>query len=229
MCVVCCQHGDELIGKFVFDYFSKDIDRFPGLKIIFANEEAFKKRVRFTDEDLNRSYPGNINGSSEARLAARILKECVDAPCVLDLHTTTSSVSMTPIIAKLTAQSKRILNLTSAKRIVIMDEKMAGNSLIGNLLNGVSFEYNENEAKRPTIKTDLVQVITGYLDGRRKPQKMRELYQVNKLIDNRIKLPKTAKNFQKLSNQPIIPFLIGEKAYVTFQGFSLSPPTHELI
>jgi predicted deacylase len=89
--VVGLLHGDEKAGKEAIERFlRKEIEFKKPVKFVIANEEAFEKGVRFLDDDLNRSFPGDSESEShEERLAAEVLRH-VEGTKVLDLHTTKS-------------------------------------------------------------------------------------------------------------------------------------------
>ncbi len=84
-------HGDEPAGKRAIEkILEKDYDFRKAVKFIIVNEEALEQDERFLDEDLNRSFPGDIDSDQrEERLAAELLSEIGDSK-VLDIHTTHS-------------------------------------------------------------------------------------------------------------------------------------------
>jgi len=84
-------HGDEPCGKNAVERFlDSDFEVQKPVKMIIANEKAFDEDTRFTDCDLNRSFPGDLESNLyEERLATRILEEVEDLK-ILDLHSTRS-------------------------------------------------------------------------------------------------------------------------------------------
>ncbi len=62
-----------------------------GVKVIpEVNREAVEIRERASpidEEDLNRAFPGNPNGTASQLLAHNIFQEAKDYECVIDLHT----------------------------------------------------------------------------------------------------------------------------------------------
>jgi predicted deacylase len=83
-------HGDEPAGKKAIEGFLEEDREFrEAVQFVVANEEALAEKTRFLEADLNRSFPGDPEGSHEERLAAELLKT-VKNTTVLDLHTTRS-------------------------------------------------------------------------------------------------------------------------------------------
>ncbi len=65
--VVGCMHGDEVFGERVFRHYQERLNQKSGIRLILANEEAYLAGVRYIDEDLNRTFPGNPKGNHEER------------------------------------------------------------------------------------------------------------------------------------------------------------------
>jgi len=217
--IVCCLHGDEMFGLEVFEYFKNRINDYPGLKIILANEEAMAENKRFIETDLNRSFPGKIDGSHEECLAQNILGELKEFKYVLDIHTTTSNIIFTPIVSNLNDNTKRILNLCSSKELVLMPEKFSQASLIGQLAAGVSLEFNFDYAKQNRAMMEVVNISGSLLKNKTKPKILRKIFYIDSIIDKTIMLSRTAKNFDFIESLASYPFLLNEKSYKDNQGF----------
>lgn len=233
--VVCCPHGDELIGEIVFNHYQSIIHNFPGLRLIFANVQAHTAGKRFVESDLNRSFPGSATGTHEEKLAHQILPLISDATYVLDLHTTTSDIVMTPIVANLHPATRRILNLTTSHEIAIMEPPIADHALIGQVPAGVSLEFNRQYATTPAALTEITVIIANLLKNASQPALNRRIFHVTGTIPKSYNLPSNAADFQPLtipdlSPQPIYPFLLGEQAYATqFHAFAATSVTANMI
>lgn len=214
--IVCCQHGDEVFGKKVFDYYQ---DKLEGIRLIFANEEAYQQGKRFIDDDLNRSFPGDANGSHEERLAAQLLPYIKDVRYVLDIHTTTSDVVMTPIICKEPEDVKKILNLTSSREVAFMGNGIADHSLIGQVAAGVSLEFNESYATSEAALNEVKTIINGLLGGITGRIQERLIYEIEGTILPDQELMGDAGNFRKDELIDGYPFLLYEKSYRPKKGF----------
>jgi hypothetical protein len=96
---------------------------------------------RFIDVDINRIFPGNVDGNHEEKLAHNLLLQLKDIDIVIDIHTTTSKTKPFTICTKHTELAK----YSPLPICVIMGEKIAkGKSLIDHC-NGFSLEFNEHE------------------------------------------------------------------------------------
>jgi succinylglutamate desuccinylase len=60
-----CTHGDEQIGKYLFDKYPQIQSDFYDSEFVLANPKACFLNQRFIDADLNRSFPGIVNGNWE--------------------------------------------------------------------------------------------------------------------------------------------------------------------
>lgn len=82
-------HGDEHLGIEVVNRLRhKPI---PGIEAIFGNPMAAAVNARFIDQDLNRVFPGNLNGCLEEVRAYQIMQVVNGYDLVIDFHNTTSN------------------------------------------------------------------------------------------------------------------------------------------
>ncbi|HEU0051426.1 MAG TPA: succinylglutamate desuccinylase/aspartoacylase family protein [Patescibacteria group bacterium] len=211
--IVCCLHGDERFGKRVFDYFQKRIALYPVVKLIFANEEAYKKNKRCIDQDLNRSFPGASAGNHETKLAKKILTEVQGSRYVLDIHTTSSSIRMTPIITHLSKPVRDLLVVSPSKEVVLMKKPFSLHPLIGQRPYGVSFEFNELFAKRKQAMNLIVRMVNQLIKSKKPKAASRWLYSVTGSIPKNKHLPKHVKNFSYCPEWKAYPFLLHERSY----------------
>ncbi|PSP55453.1 succinylglutamate desuccinylase [Halobacteriales archaeon QS_1_67_19] len=89
--VVAGIHGDEPCGVRAVERLlaaSPPVER--PVKFVIANEAALERDVRYVDEDLNRTFPGDPDAEThEARLADALAREIRDCT-TLSLHSTQS-------------------------------------------------------------------------------------------------------------------------------------------
>lgn len=90
---VGCTHGDEQIGKFVFDTFPYCENAFFEWKSLIANPKAMYLNQRFVDQDLNRSFPGKAGGNYEENRARELGKVFPEYDLVIDFHQTFAEMS----------------------------------------------------------------------------------------------------------------------------------------
>ncbi|WP_254535027.1 succinylglutamate desuccinylase/aspartoacylase domain-containing protein [Halomarina litorea] len=89
--VLAAVHGDEPCGVHAVETIlseSPDVER--PVKFVVANERALARGVRYTEEDLNRIFPGDPDADThERRLAHELLQEIRD--CItFSMHSTQS-------------------------------------------------------------------------------------------------------------------------------------------
>lgn len=219
LAVVCCVHGDEAFGERVFKYYAKHPDEAKGVRFILANEEALAVRKRFIDNDLNRNFPGGSDGKHEQRLAAEMMPLLQDAKIVIDLHTTTSHLIMTPIVANLGKGVQRVINLTNSAEVVVMKPSIVRHALIGNVAAGVSLEFNTHYARTPEAMLELRRIIAGVASGDAYEPVVRRVFRLDGTIARSVELPTEVANFRKPANLDFYPFLPNGKSYATHRGF----------
>ncbi len=227
--IVCCLHGDELFGLKVFKHYQSTPKLLDGIKLILANEEAIKQNVRGIDADLNRSFPGSREGNAEEQLASQINAEIHDAPYLIDIHTTTSDIQMTPIITDLNDRTRKIIQGCESDQIAHMQKPLGANSLIGQVAGGVSLEFNESYAKTKAAMQEIERIVQIVLEKKSSTPKQRTIYQLTQTIPNKIKLPSNATNFTYIPSLQMYPFLLHEKSYTTHQGFCGKAIINEII
>ena len=93
--LTACMHGDETGGSVVIHELFRELKKnllkgklhaFPLLNPF--GFENMSSRISISNEDLNRSFPGNIKGTLAQRIAAIVMKKIIDLKpdIVLDLH-----------------------------------------------------------------------------------------------------------------------------------------------
>ncbi|MEK7584380.1 MAG: succinylglutamate desuccinylase/aspartoacylase family protein [Patescibacteria group bacterium] len=220
--IVCCMHGDERFGLEVFAYYQKKLKAFPNLKLILANTQAVQARKRFIDHDLNRVFFKHPRNSYEGALARELRAAIRGTRYLLDIHTTTSSITMTPIVRSLAPSIRRIMNVTSSREIVYMGRIYARDSLIGQLDCGASLEFNERYARTNAARAELRSIVDGLYAGTRRSPFLRHVFYIDSSISKLQALPKGARNFVFMRRFKTYPFLLHERAYIDIHGFSAS-------
>lgn len=221
--VICCVHGNEIFGLQIFKYFLKNKATFPDVKVILANEKAVKLKKRYIEEDLNRVFGVKTRPASyESKIATRMLKEIKNAKYIIDIHTTTSDINFIPIITKTNDDIFRLLKLCRSKNVARMIPPMGTNSLINQVYCGISLEFNKSYARSKRGFTKVVDIVKK-LTFENFVQREKEFFVYD--IDQKIPLNvsiKKLKNLKYNKSLNIYPFLVGEKSYKDFNGFSAS-------
>lgn len=122
---VVCTHGNEtapleaiknVIKKYGEEKFNNECE------YVIANPKALEGGVRFIETDLNRIYPGDINGETyEERRAAEILEYAKNFKYVIDIHTTISGNDIFTIVTKDTKNNNELASKLSPKKIIIWE------------------------------------------------------------------------------------------------------------
>lgn len=95
ICIVTGTHGDELEGQYVcyliakmvrenVDKLSGTVDIYPALNPLGI--DSMQRGVPAFDLDMNRIFPGNVNGSMIERVAHDIYSSLLGADMVIDIH-----------------------------------------------------------------------------------------------------------------------------------------------
>src|SRR5574344_1930263 len=87
---ITATHGNEQDGVKVMQQLEKELpkDKY-GYDWIIGNEKAYQKNVRYIDQDLNRSAPGDSSSPVyEVRRAAELVKIANSYDVVIDIHGT---------------------------------------------------------------------------------------------------------------------------------------------
>ena len=97
-------HGDELEGQYVCYELQRrieqDKDKLTGIVDIYPamnplGIDSITRGIPAFDLDMNRLFPGNIDGNMTEYLAAGIIKDVAGSDCVLDIHA--SNIYLTEI------------------------------------------------------------------------------------------------------------------------------------
>lgn len=82
-------HGNEPLGVDIVRRL--EVEPIEGVVGLVGNPRAVDADVRFTQDDLNRSFPGATDGSYEEQRAIEVLGACDGFDVVLDFHNTHTS------------------------------------------------------------------------------------------------------------------------------------------
>lgn len=155
-------HGDEgfsidLLKQTEAKYSKKEY----GYQWLISNPKAYKQNVRFIDQDLNRSAPGNLKSNDyEVKRAAEIVKLSSKYSSVIDIHGAVSNCGVVTIIPFPTLSNILLAGLVPVKRNVIWYAKSSLEK--GPLVQfikcpGIEIECGPKES--PKIKKELKRVI----------------------------------------------------------------------
>lgn len=207
---VVCQHGDEQIPLKVIE------EKFAGkISYLVANKRAIRSGKRYVESDLNRSFPGKINGTLEERLAQKLVMKLKKYDQVVDIHTATCETPLFAILTKVTKKHLELVSELGVQKVVVMQKSIAsGKALIDFVSVGVSIECGHEKNKITQIK--ISKMLKYYLTG--KSLKKTEFYVVDEILKSSSKLPKLPEKVQsfrktKLNGRTFYPILARETHY----------------
>lgn len=162
--VIGCVHGDELIGERVVVELRKLTILNGTLVTVLANKRAMEAGKRFIDQDLNRSFPGNLQGNHEEQLAYTLVPLLKEADIVLDIHSTTTDTTSAIILTKVNQSIKGLLSVFNPKRVVVMEKNVGKTALTGFCKAGISFEYGKDKSEKAYKETitDITKILEEY-------------------------------------------------------------------
>lgn len=119
--IIAALHGDEELGVEVMEKIEKEfLPEKYSYDWIIGNPEAYKKKVRFIEADLNRVAPGDLKSSIyEERRAAEIIALSQKYSFVLDLHATVANSGIVTLITYPTLQNFFLASMINTRRSIV--------------------------------------------------------------------------------------------------------------
>ncbi|MDO8571804.1 MAG: succinylglutamate desuccinylase/aspartoacylase family protein [bacterium] len=233
--IVGCLHGDEIIGKKVIQALQNINLKSGSITFILAHPEAIKRKKRFINKDLNRSFPGKRNGVVEERIAFDLTSHLKKLDLVIDIHATNSDFRDLAIVVAFGKKEKELLKLVPIAKIALIKKSVfGGNEMISYCKLGVSLEYGPDKTgKNAPLAVRHVKTILrnlGMLTGKSTHFYKKELYTVSRsytvpkifLPNNKLKnfiaikrgqVIGKVKNKIILSNKTFYPIFLGKGRY----------------
>ena len=105
LCIVTGTHGDELEGQYVVwrlaqilrqnpERLRGTVDLYPALNPLGIS--TMTRGMPLCDLDMNRTFPGNENGSMSEMIAARLIQDLKGADACIDIHASNSFLREIP-------------------------------------------------------------------------------------------------------------------------------------
>lgn len=140
-------HGNEkkpieAAEKFILSLQEDDILE-GTLRVTMSNPPAVREDKRYLLSDLNRSYPGDIQGSGEGKIAAEMLELVKDADYVIDLHTAPNTDS----VIILGSKDEKRLELAEVSTVgpIILFEAAQSCAMVDFVRCGIGIELGRHE------------------------------------------------------------------------------------
>ncbi len=141
--LLAAMHGNETYGFELFDSFVKLYPELQSqVKLVIGNIEAFKRKIRFIDNDMNRSYAKDAIGheKSEILRTEKILTE-FNPDFIIDIHTTKRDSGIFFLSNGLSKAKNKICEQIGYD-VVVLNHDFTRHSFIGNHDNAISLEYS---------------------------------------------------------------------------------------
>ncbi len=125
---ISATHGNEGFSADVLKEVEQEYDPEQyGYDWIIGNPEAYKRGVRFTDTDLNRSAPGDMASTSyEERRAAEIVEMSANYDAVIDIHGSMADCGLVNLIPNPTPLNLRLAkSIPLARNVIWYSERSA--------------------------------------------------------------------------------------------------------
>jgi len=141
-------HGDEPSGQVIVERFIDELEVDEGtVQLLVANEPALEAGLRYTETDLNRAFPGDVNSELyESALATRIVQVLEGADAVLALHTSRSAPPPFAIFSELNDSVRRTVTALPVE-YVLDAGGLRKTTLDSTLPNCVSLEAGHQQSE----------------------------------------------------------------------------------
>ncbi len=241
LAVVGAIHGDEPCGAHAIEAL---LDAEPALKrpvkFVIANERALEQNKRYTETDLNRSFPGEADADAfETRLAHELLEE-LRGCTTLSMHSTQSYGQPFAIVEKADPLTEMICPYLPIDAVVETGPETFANALVG-YVDVIEVECGLQGS--PQAAENAVEIIyeflaaTGAIDDPIDPSGALPVFQIGEAIP---KQPADsyavhAENFRRvnegeafatvdgqevIANEPFYPVLMSEEGYSQQLGYT---------
>lgn len=125
--IMYCVHGNEPCGKLAVErILHEEPDIRKPVKLVFANEKAYRDGKTHIDEDLNRAWNSRRKDTHEARLSKRI-KEEIQGKTVLDIHSSFSHPEAFGLITEDPENSRKQLEYLGIDQVADMRDVYSSN------------------------------------------------------------------------------------------------------
>lgn len=151
-------HGDELEGQYVCyelqrrlkereDELNGIVDIYPAMNPLGI--DSITRGIPAFDLDMNRLFPGNIDGNMTEYLAAEILNDVAGSDCVLDIHASNIYLTEIPQIRINEQHEKQLLALAKLANVDLIWVHESSTVLES------TFAYSLNAIGTPTLVVEM--------------------------------------------------------------------------
>ncbi len=216
---VGCTHGDEQVGKYVFNDYPCGKSEYFEYKTLIGNPQAMMLNTRFVETDLNRSFPGNPAGSYEERRAHQLLPRFQEVDMVIDIHQSYSTTPDFMIVNDWTPEIADLDRHAHFENTIILSQ---GAGTYKGLMqteipHALAFEYGrlqDMDGARKRVKTDIESFLTKTPTGITSKHfcfwgDISKEFEGQTEIDNFVKLTDEQRELFGITEENIYPTFIG--------------------
>lgn len=141
---VACMHGNEKAGIEILERLREQLIIQGTMRLVVANPKAVIMSKRFVEQDLNRCFPGKIDGKFEEQLARQLRRQLSNSDFLVDLHSTTAQTPPFIITRQYQRLVKDLIEAAGIKKVVIRPR--SGVALIDWVKVGIGIELGPHDA-----------------------------------------------------------------------------------
>ncbi|MGB4768258.1 MAG: succinylglutamate desuccinylase/aspartoacylase family protein [Candidatus Saccharimonas sp.] len=218
--IIGATHGNELLGtKLYARLLQKRSPLLEHVDFIIGNPRAYTQKVRYTEQDLNRSYQssGDTYEEQRARAIQRYISE-TKPDLVIDMHTTSCIQPNCIILSGVSSEIQRKFLRASHISAVLQVQPMGDIATLGD--NVVAYEVPNSQ-----IDIHLLDAITGDLErlvAGEGGYTHKQLFKMSDKIYKRDVTPEQARsfvNFELHTELGFVPIMTGENSYKKFTDY----------
>ncbi len=162
-----CTHGDEHLGKWLFDNYPYGQTNYCQWKVIIANPEAMYLNQRFIDEDLNRCFnrlDSNTYESKRAKILTSIIKQY---DIVYDIHETSSQMKTCIFVNEINDEVKKAIESVKSIYVTLDNHPdYSGHFTTSVAKIGITLEYRR--WAKDELKQDFFNIINNKIVSQEK-------------------------------------------------------------
>jgi len=172
---VGCTHGDEQLGRYIVHEYPFGKTEKIMYRTIIGNPPAMDLNVRGVEGDLNRSYPGNLEGNLEEKRAAQLLPILQKYDVVIDFHQAFAHMPDLIIVKEWNDEIAAVANCFDMDHVLELDKGSGSYTgmMMSYVKNGIATEYgyaHKHKESCQRAKRDIENIIA---DNQVKPNKKR--------------------------------------------------------
>jgi len=220
-----CTHGNEKVGMRIFENYQNGENQNYVWSSQIGNPLAFEQNVRYVEQDLNRSFPGKIEGKYEEKRAFELVKLFEKQDVVIDFHQTFADMESCIITSNLNKSITELMYYFDIKNVVLLSNSFDnGKNTVADWCNGFGIEYPRTKSAQSDY--EIAQKDIENLLNKTQTYPDKTVYEMQTRVDKltKVKLNLGWKNWKLVSQADIetlgldknleyYPIFIGEVAY----------------